>query len=466
MGRSKAESAGAYRKGARQLRAPVKQVRKRSAKKTKQRATKRVKTGAYAGPIIAAKSVPMTKRCVRIRERLFNLTGGITAARRIWVGGNTIGDEQYLFSLLSEAILEHILSKIGDTRADKEKVNTVGFLKQIVIRFMKDEHRLSAASPGTAADNPVTREMRYVVEDPSSSFNGIVYNNIVGATPNLVYLDGATSPVSQRGLRDVVFDMAISGYYPEGLFVFRTNDSGTSTHLHEIYRDTMFGKSSLSISIGGVHKFQNITPADHATDLGAGYNANAIDANPLQGKIYTFGHLAPKFNKGWVGDQTASVKTEAYKLSGRPYSRAEWDYKMIGVQGDSASAGIDMPNINEFKLPPLRPRTMFSNVKTSDRVSIPPGGFKSFKTRFTFKGSISRFVRDITQQSALSDDGVLPKESTGKYPSLGDSFLMCLTPAMTSAGESVSLAFDYQKDGQAYIKKYTMGTMPTTNIIP
>lgn len=439
--------------------------RARTAKKTK-----RVKVGSYAGPIIAAKRVPMTKRCVRIRERLFNDIGGITASRRIWVGGNTVGDEQYLFSLFSEAVLEHILSKIGDTRSDKEKINSVGFLKEFRIRFAKAENRLTNALPGSTIDNPPTREMRYVVETSSSSFNGIVYNNIVGATPNLVYLDESVTASTVRGLRDVMFDMAISGYYPEALFVFRTGFTAGSdpavlgNNIHEIYRDTQFGKSVLHMSISGVHKFQNITPADHGT-TDDGYNANAIDANPLQGKVYTFRHLAPLWNKGWLGDQTQPIQQECNQFSGRPYNRTEWDYKMLSGPADSASAGIDMPNINEFKLPPSRPRSIFSNVKTCDPVSIPPGGFKSFKTKFSFTGSISRFARDVTQQTGIVD-GIFPQNSTGKFPTIGDSFLMCLTPAMTSANESVNLAFDYEKDGQAYIKKYVMGTMPTTNIIP
>lgn len=444
-------------------------ARPMARKKAKRAAPKRVKTGAYAGSIIAAKPVPMTKRCVRIRERLFNETGGISAARRIWVGGNTIGDEQYVFSLFAEAVLEHLLSKTGDTRSDKERPNAAGILKEMNITFTKDENRLTSTT--FANESPPTRSMRYVVEAESSSFNGIVYNNIVGATPNLVYLDGSASASTQRGLRDVLFDMALSGYYPEQLFAFRTGFPAggdppvLGNNIHEIYRDTQFGKASLKMTIGGVHKFQNITPADHGT-TNEGYNANAIDANPLQGKIYTFSKLAPTWNKGWLADQTSGTQVTLNLFSGRPYSRNQWDYKMIGTAADTATDGIVLPNLNEFKLPPLRPRSIFSNVKTSGRVSIPPGGFKTFSTKFSYVGSISRFARDITQQNSYEPVSGRPEISTGKFPSLGDSFMMCLTPAMTSSGESVNLAFDYQKDGQAYIKKYTMGTMPTTNIVP
>jgi hypothetical protein len=247
------------------------------------------------------------------------------------------------------------------------------------------------------------------------------------------------------------------------LFLYRI-DSGFGTH--EILRDTQYGRSNIKMSIAGLHKFQNVTPADNVD--AAQYNANAIDANPLSGKIYTFRNLAPRFNPGWLTSQSVATQSELERMAGRPANRVHWDYKQLS-SGDSA-AGVAMPSINEFKLPVLRTRAVFSNAKTSTNISIPPGGFKIFKTRFTYDGTIVRLLRDITQvmQQTGSMTGTPNQTNSGAdYPSLGDSFLLCLTPSMKTGGadDAVTLGFDFTKDGQAYMTKYTAGTMPTTNVV-
>jgi hypothetical protein len=405
--------------------------------------------------LVASKPVKITKRGVRIRERYAATDGVVSDTRRLWTGANTIGDEQFLCSLVAEAMMENILRSIKDTRSDKDAVTDAGFLSRIIIKFQRN-----AIQFGNSA---VSRELRYDVTAASNSFNGMVYNNILGASPNLSYIDGSSSAVTQRGLRDHLYDFAVEGYYPEKLFLYRI-DSGFGTH--EILRDTQYGRSNIKMSIAGLHKFQNVTPADNVD--AAQYNANAIDANPLSGKIYTFRNLAPRFNPGWLTSQSVATQSELERMAGRPANRVHWDYKQLS-SGDSA-AGVAMPSINEFKLPVLRTRAVFSNAKTSTNISIPPGGFKIFKTRFTYDGTIVRLLRDITQvmQQTGSMTGTPNQTNSGAdYPSLGDSFLLCLTPSMKTGGadDAVTLGFDFTKDGQAYMTKYTAGTMPTTNVV-
>lgn len=425
--------------------------RARTAKKTK-----RVKTGAYAGQLIASKPVKITKRGVRIRERYAAPGGTVSDTNRLWTGGNTIGDEQFFFSLVAEAMMQHILTRINDTRSDKDHTVVSGFLERIEVQFMREAQQYG----GVAS----SRGVIYDIFTTSNSFNGMVYNNIVGATPNETFYDGAAG-VTNLGMRDWLYDMAIEGYYPTKLFLYRT-DGASPPNRHEILRDTQFAKANIKIDIKGLHKFQNVTPADHVDS--AQYNANAIDSNPLSGKIFTFRNLAPRFNLGWLSSQSSSAQTTMQRLSGRPVNRNTWDYKQISGL-DDAAAGIGLPVINEFKLPPLRPRTIFSNVKTSDAISIPPGGFKTFKTRFTFDGSLFRLIRDITQVTINPVDKS-PNENVDsgtKYPSLGSSFVLCLTPTMKTGvgGDSVTCGFDFTKDGQAHMTKYSAGTMPTTNVV-
>lgn len=425
--------------------------RAKRARTKKHKKSKRVKTGSYAGMLIASKPVTITKRGVRIRERYSAPAGVITDVRRLWTGANTIGDEQYLFSLIAEAMMENILRSIKDTRSDKGATTDVGFLSKIKLTFVRDAQQYASTT--------LTRTLEYDITGQSNSFNGMVYNNVLGASPNLSLIDGVlTSDI--RGLRDHLYDFATTGFYPEKMFLYRL-DTGLATH--EILRDTQFGRANLKLSIAGLHKFQNVTPADNVD--GAQYNANAIDANPLSGKIYTFRNLAPRFNRGWLSAQGPSTATALDLMVGRPINRNNWDYKQISALTDSA-AGIGMPAINEFKLPVLRTRAVFSNAKTSTNISIPPGGFKVFKTKFTYNGSIVRLIRDVTQ--VMRDPSLNTPVDTGtKYPSLGDSFLLCVTPAMKTGGadDAVTLGFDFTKDGQAIMTRYTAGTMPTTNVV-
>ena len=433
-------------------RGPGPQVpRKKSRTSTK----KRVKTGSYAGILIASKPVKVTKKGIRIRERYAATGGTISDTRRLWCGANTIGDEEYFFSLVAEAFVQHVLTRISDTRADKDVPVPGGFLERIDLQFSRDEMQ---ALP---VQVPQNRSVLYDIDASSSSFNGLVYNNIVGATPNLTYIDTFSTPVSRRGLREIFFDMAIEGYFPSSMFLFRTDSNGVR---HEILRDAQVGRANIKINIAGLHKFQNVTPADHEDS--ARYNANAIDANPISGKIYTFRNLAPKWNQGWLAGQPSSSATILQDLSGRPLNRSKWDYKQISSVTDGAT-GVGLPLINEFKLPVLRTRAVFSNAKTATNVSIPPGGFKTYTTKFTYDGSLARLCRDITQVTidAVGSDSRV-KAGT-KYPSLGASFLLCLTPSMKTGGldDAVTVAFDFTKDGQAHMTKYSAGVMPTTNVV-
>ena len=417
--------------------------------RTKKHKKSRVKTGSYAGLLIASKPVTVTKRGVRIRERYAATGGVISDTRRLWTGANTIGDEQFLFSLIAEAMMENILRSIKDTRSDKDKLTDVGFLSKIKMTFQRDALQFGVAVPA--------RTLEYDITGQSNSFNGMVYNNVFGAAHNISIVDGVTT-TDILGLRDHLFDFATAGFYPEKMFLYRL-DTGLATH--EILRDTQFGRANIKVSISGLHKFQNVTPADNVD--AAQYNANAIDANPLSGKIYTFRNLAPRFDAGWLTSQGAASITTLENMSGRPFNRNHWDYKQISDVTDSA-AGIGMPSINEFKLPVLRTRAVFANAKTSTNISIPPGGFKVYKTRFSYDGSIVRLIRDVTQVTVRLSDTV---NNGHKYPTLGDSFVLCLTPSMKTGGadDNVTLGFDFTKDGQAFMSRYTAGTMPTTNVV-
>lgn len=431
--RSRQESSASYK---------TKRARTSYKPRTAKHKTRRTKIGAYSGALIASKPVKMAKPGSRIRRRQF---GQVSTASRQWIGANSIQSEYYFFSLVAEGIVANMLKRLNDTRSDKEAPVPSSFLTRVQMNFMRDEH-----FAGGTADSSKYVDIDLVND---TSFNGIVYNTGTTASPNgnPVVIDGSAAP-NNTGLNKIIYDLAIEGYYPEGIFAFRGVPGSTELG-PEILRDTQLGRMTIKLDISSRHKFQNVTPA--GTDGGVDMNVNAIDANPLEGHIMTFRNLAPTWNKGWKIRQGTDIDL-LDNFSGRPVGTNVWDYKQLNA---TASGDVrPLPDINEFEAMPLRPSTVFSNAGKKGVVRFPPGGFKVFTTKFTYDGPLRKLVRDITQ---ISSDG-----ADGKYPPMGSSFLMCLLPTIKTTGdEAVTVAFDYVTDGKVHCSMYRGGSLPTTNFI-
>ena len=390
------------------------------------------KIGSYAGKLIASKPVGVPKAGARIRQRQFGNAG--SATNKAWLFGNNLGSEKYFCTLAAQAIITHLLRELGDYRSDKGS-QVSGSIYRVSMTF----------SPEDSLYNSSPREVVMTL-GADSSFNGMVENPL-GALGNSMTIDGTTvGVVTERNFAAQLFLQAVQGYYPTGL---AANRDAFDSNAY-VYRDTQFGKAKLAINVRGEWKYQNITPG--AGLDGHSTNINAVDANPLQGKIATYRNLSLKWNPGWLAQQTSGDREFLTDFAARPNTLSNWDYSQT-------SAVPFVTATKEQEAMPLRMATVFSNAKTSTFVHFPPGGFKTFKTSFSYKGSIFKFMRDTTQvrSSALERP---------KYPSLGDSFALCLVPTIKSiADEPLRVAFDVHRDGQAHIIKYRGGTLPTTNFI-
>jgi hypothetical protein len=365
-------------------------------------------------------------------------------------------------SLIAEGIVTYLLQRMGATVADKD--HGVGTLiREFEIDFIADD----GPEAGTSHKAAVTARM---ILDNFTSFNSMVYNDSPLAK-NTVKYDGVDQTDGFTGLNRILYDMALGGFYPCRIRGYRLDEDGADDSKNVVFRDDTFGQGTLAIDIRGVHKFQNVTPAREAGVAGtSNFNVNAIDANPLEGKIMTFRNLAPTWNKGWL-DLQSQVPLRAF--SGRPdgdlpYGNAgSWDYPQASSQATGTTTGL--PVIPEFEAAPLRPMTIFSNCSRSTPVRFPPGGFKTFKTHFAQSRSLRSLIRDLTQvqatsylQSGFPNHGFI----NGKYPPSGGSFMMCLLPTIkTALNEDITMAWDYVRDGKAMFTKYKGGSMPTTNMI-
>lgn len=408
---------------------PKSNKRRRTSSTTSSRKRRGVKIGAYAGKLIASKPVGKPKVGARVRERRFGDTGD--SSNRAWLTGSSVGCERYFCTLIAEALVIHILRTIKDYRTDKQNDQSA-MMDRLVFKFGRDEN-----GDGSGSDAVFNVDMTLAND---KSVDGIVRNE--GSTPNVVTFDGAEA--TNPGLNRCIWEMATRGFYPTGVHVYRGTD--------EIYRDHTLDKATLTMDINGLFKFQNVTKSDSENA-----NINAVDANPLTGKIATFRNMSPTWNKGWLNQQEDAVRNSLENATGRPATGDAWDY--------SQASNYSYPDITELEAMPARMRTVFSNAKTSTRVYFPPGGFKTFKTRFTFKGHLYKAIRGLTQIKTAADISSAPLHVNGKYPPLGDSFALCLVPTMKSEiDETIKVQFDYQRDGFASVRRYTGGSLPTTNM--
>lgn len=395
------------------------------------------KIGSYAGQLIASNRVTVPKAGARIRQRQF---GKNEQANRHWTTGSNMGSERYYVSLLAEAVTTHILRECKDFRSTKTDSSS-DVVGQIKLQFSQSDNTKGSGLP---------REL--TIDLNNTSFDMIVYNalaDVPGTGPNVYTSHSGIATGSAATLPAQIWLHATEGYYPSAVYVYRDFAADDDV---EIYRDTQFAKAKVSMKIISDFKFQNVTPGSGTS----GNNINAIDANPLQGKIATFRNQSPTFNKGFLAHIGGGNANSLTNFSGRPTDVSfppgvdSWDK----IQ----ASRFTLPVIEQTEAMPARMTTVFANAKTSTAVHFPPGGFKSYKTGFTYSGSIWKFMRDATQ-IITGSNGV------GKYPSMGSSFALCLVPTMKSlADEPITVSFDFHHDGIAHIVKYRGATLPSTSM--
>jgi len=105
MTKNRQEDRGSFRK-------------KRIATKPRKGKGRKVVIGKDLGMIITGKSPGITKAGASIRQS-YHSDPSVSAANRLWVGGNSISDERFILDLAVEGMIEHLLRRVGDTRATK-----------------------------------------------------------------------------------------------------------------------------------------------------------------------------------------------------------------------------------------------------------------------------------------------------------------------------------------------------------
>ncbi len=311
--------------------------------------------------------------------------------KKLWVGGSSIGQQRTHLNAIAHAVLAYYLPKFGDIRGSNEYDPTATTIVDFQRFYSYKVQYAKIATPGT-----VTTEF------------------VAGATLLNKSLVNMASELGQQ------FDT----YANRGLFPQAIMFSHLNTNL--VYADQNLSKNKITVQISGRFRFNNTTPAGDG-GVGESTSINDVDANPLSGKIYTFRNQSPIFQSTFKDAALPFVQDGIQNLN--------TVYPGFEVYGDTtvAAEGKGAAAFRDIDAPPLNPKAIWKNVKTTGNVAFPPGGFKTFNTSYLRQGTIMTYIRDISQAVSNDNGGVL-SISAPVYPPAGDSFMMCLRPMIKTSG--------------------------------
>lgn len=409
-----------YKAGSRALQ-PREKPRKKSKGKGKSAvgALPRDRIGRNNGLIVSNQKVPRPKKgSVQYRKSNFGI---VESLNKVWIGGSSIGQQSTHMRTIAHAILAHYLPKIGDMRATNDQV--------------------PAAVPVFG-----TYQLVYSKE--------AAFTNITGGTEatGAAHVNASYTSMATTLGYEISFQ-ADRGFYPLSIaFIAPVGGIGTNT---TVLRDTNLGRHLITVSCQGRFRFQNVTPAG-AGD--ASTNINAIDANPVDGKIYTFRNQAPLFSENYV-----STLTDAPTLAGiKALNIVRQSFEVYGTTtpGGSGKGGGAFTHI---PAPPLNPSSVWRNVKSTGRAVFPPGGFKTYSTSYLRSETIAKYCQNISQP--VEDVPAVTFAGSAAYPPAGDSFMMCLRPTIKTPSETIRMAYNVEFIMMASIKRRKASPLQVVNDI-
>jgi hypothetical protein len=199
---------------------------------------------------------------------------------------------------------------------------------------------------------------------------------------------------------------------PVGLTIWRKElEDSSLPYQAQIFRDDFVYKNVFTFDCKANFKVNNATLANTGNDS----NVNAVDANPIDGRIYTFRNRVPVFSPSYLVSLDSTIRD------------AISDIASISQDYDS---GVDFSPLltttipGELTAPPLRPAVLFKNAKTSTKVNFAPGGYKMFSMRYSKEATLYTLLKALMPIDSQGTEGL---EVT---PPGGDSFLMCLKPTI------------------------------------
>lgn len=193
------------------------------------------------------------------------------------------------------------------------------------------------------------------------------------------------------------------------------------------------------------HKIQNLTAATAVSTGGGQTDINAIDANPVQGRIYDFGHSTPRLSRAFVS-QASQVTgyQDIGKLASTTASDANnnWGGNFVDTlwlrHHETAAPTAADALYRTFTQPP-QGAAVFDNCTGAKRVSMPPGGFYTIKRTHKVKASLKRILQSLVPLDPAKA-GSAELKGVASVPVVHKSFMIGLEPSVrSSANEKVSI---------------------------
>lgn len=262
------------------------------------------------------------------------------------------------------------------------------------------------------------------------------------------YEKSVGSPIT-LGLNDSYMDLAMTirnqfrefaqkGYVPFEMVL--KDDVGNAYRQYNKIDEIM-----VTVYMESKHKLQNLTAATAVSTGGDQTSINAIDANPVQGRIYDFGHQTPRLSRGFVsqasqidgyqdiGKLAATTASDANNNWGGSFVNTLW----LRDHGDAAPTASDAL-YRTFTQPP-QGAAVFDNCVGAMNVSMPPGGFYTIKRSHTVKASLKRILRAIVELDP-AETGSTELKGVASVPRVHKSFMIGLEPSVRSSPtEKVSI---------------------------
>ena len=379
------------------LMSSVKKATRRSTRKTRTMSTqtnsavaisKRV--GPFLGSIAATKPVKLVKGSTLYRKVAYQELGassGYAGGHSLWVGGSSLGQQDDNFRVVADAFICHYLKRVKDHRSSRTQ------------------------EPETNEDYRIWNVMNITFgRVGSNSQSGYVYplvNDDINAMVNALYAVLKDRWVNHS---EVPFKVII---------LCKEINSTGGRYERSIFRDDFVEKAIFTFSSKANFKINNTTMAGTAGD-GAS-NVNAVDANPIDGRIYTFRNRVPIFSPSYLENLSAPVKSNLEQIS----------LINTGVLHDYG-VGFGVLNVttvpDSLHAPPLRPAVVFNNCKTSTKVAFAPGGYKMFSMSYAHEGTMNSLFKHIMEQEFVTS-------TTQRIcPPGADSFLLCVKPTIRTGG--------------------------------
>lgn len=333
--------------------------------------------------------------------------GTVTGYNSVYHGYLTCGGKDFILRQYVECLLRSIILAQGITVRDRHSPlpwsSLAGKMEKIVLRFGRTE------ATGT-----------------------------VGLTDRTVLLGTALGYSTFDSLVDaMLLEFKVYTYSDRQDFVgwFLYEYQGDSTTSRAIKQDFSPSTAQFYCSVKSTFKIQNQTLNDSSNK-----STDVVDANPLEGKIYTFSSGPPRVRPQMF---TASLQLDNFQADNNPNGLVLSPPKTEAIYG----VGREL-----FSPPPGS--QMFSNCTSTVKVHLEPGANKSVSSTFTFKGTVNQFFKRICgNQSRFT---------------MGETTLIGLEPSMRSGPigstpETVKIAYNLDKTATSFLSPRRVLIIPQSN---